>query len=204
MSPAARRGLLILAIGFLGIAGALGIGLLLLGGGRDPAVVATPAPSTVGGLFQLVDQNGRAVTEQTFRGKWLVVFFGFTYCPDVCPTTLNDLALALDKLGPLAARVQPVFISVDTERDTPEVLAEYTSAFGSRILGLTGTPEQIAAAAKAYRVFYRKVEQGESYTMDHSTLLYVMGPDTNFLTRINPQGGPERITERLRQLVSPS
>ncbi|MSO54116.1 MAG: SCO family protein [Rhodospirillales bacterium] len=203
MSPAARRGLLILATGFIALAGMLIIGLMLRDG-RKGESIATPAISSVGGPFQLVDQTGRAVTEETFRGKWLLVFFGFTYCPDVCPTTLSDVALALNRLGPLADRVQPVFVSVDTGRDTPEVLAQYTGAFSSRILGLTGTAEQVATAANMYRVFYRRVDQGDTYTMDHSTLLYVMGPDTKFVTRINPQGGPERLAERLRELVSRS
>src|SRR5215510_4176441 len=115
----------------------------------------------------LVDGDGRQVTDQTFRGKWTLVFFGYTHCPDVCPTTLSDIAQALDQLGPLSSQIQPLFVTVDPERDDPATMRDYTQAFGTRILGLTGSPAQIAAIAKAYHVYYAKHPEGTDYSMDH-------------------------------------
>jgi len=119
---------------------------------RDSASpVRLPA---ISGAFTLIGTDGATVTESTYRGKIQLVYFGYTYCPDACPTTLNTIASALDELGPLADRIQPLFITIDAQRDTREVLAQYVKSFGSRVVGLTGTPEQIAAAAKAYGVYY--------------------------------------------------
>jgi len=138
------------------------------------------SPASIGGPFSLVDENGNAVTDRTYRGKWLLVYFGYTFCPDACPTALNAVAAALDALGPDAARVQPLFITIDPDRDTPAVMKDYVAAFDKRIVGLTGTPQQIAAAAKAYRVYYQRVGSGSDYTMDHTVLLYIMDPDGQF------------------------
>ena len=113
----------------------------------------------VGGPFSLTDQDGRRVSEKDFLGKHMLVFFGYTYCPDICPTELQVMTAALDTLGPEAEKIQPVFVSVDPERDTPEVLKSYVENFGPRLIGLTGTPEEIAAIAKAYRVYYAKAGQ---------------------------------------------
>ncbi|HEY8289364.1 MAG TPA: SCO family protein, partial [Acetobacteraceae bacterium] len=110
--------------------------------------------ASLGGPFQLEDGNGKPVTDRDFRGSYMLVYFGYTFCPDVCPTTLNAVADAMDRLGPKAARVQPLFITVDPKRDTPAVVKQYAAAFGPKIDGLTGTPEQIAAVAKEYRVYY--------------------------------------------------
>jgi protein SCO1/2 len=117
------------------------------------------------------------VSDRDFRGKWLLVFFGYTHCPDVCPTTLSEIADTLAKLGPLADRLQPIFITLDPKRDTQQVLAGYTAAFDPRILGLTGTPDKIAAAAKAYGVSFAEREVGDDYFLDHSATIYVIRPD---------------------------
>lgn len=135
------------------------------------------------GAFTLVDQSGRAVTEKTYRGKWLLVFFGYTNCPDICPTTMAEIAEVMDGLGDDAAKVQPLLISIDPARDTPAALAQFTAAFDRRIVGLTGTPAQVKAAATAFRVFYAKdpdKSDAKRYTMTHSAYLYLMRPDGRF------------------------
>ena len=137
----------------------------------------------VGGPFTLTDGSGRTVTDRDLRGRYLLVYFGYTFCPDVCPTTLATIAGALGKMGKRADEVQPVFITVDPERDTPKVIGAYTAAFSRRILGLTGTPEQIAGVARAYRVYYAKQKTGEGagdYTMNHSSIVYLMDKQGRF------------------------
>jgi protein SCO1/2 len=143
--------------------------------------------SGIGGPFALVDGDRKPVTDQNFRGKFMLVYFGYTFCPDVCPTTLNEIAEAMDKLGAAAARVQPIFITVDPKRDTPDVMKQYTASFSPKLLGLTGTPEQIAKAAKEYRVYYAEHRTGpgpNDYSMDHSSIIYLMGPDGQFVEPI--------------------
>lgn len=159
----------------------------------------------IASAFSLVDHNGKAVTNEDFAGKWQLVFFGFTYCPDVCPTTLNDVTLVLEELGDDADQVQPLFITVDPERDTPEVMADYVANFDPRIVGLTGSPEQIKAAAKAFRVYYAKVEQDDlpgGYTMDHSAFLYLMSPDGAYATHFGPRDEPTAIASEIRAYLS--
>lgn len=152
----------------------------------------------VGGPFQLVNQDGQAVDESILKGRWSVVFFGFTYCPDICPSTLQAVAVAQEELGARARDLQVVFISVDPERDTPEQLKTYLSleAFPNNVVGLTGTPEQVAAAAKAYYVYYRKSGEGPNYTVDHSTAAYLMDPDGRF-NRVLAYGLPPQEMARL-------
>jgi protein SCO1 len=145
-----------------------------------PSPVPSAVPSAVPGLdgrFALETAAGRAVTEASFAGKWLLVYFGYTACPDACPTALSNIVAALGALGPLAARIQPLFITVDPKRDTPAVLAKYVKTFDPRIVGLYGTAEQTAAAAKAFRVYYavRQLGNGE-YAIDHSAFVYVVNP----------------------------
>jgi cytochrome oxidase Cu insertion factor (SCO1/SenC/PrrC family) len=137
----------------------------------------------VGGPFTLTDQTGRKVTDKDFLGKYMLVFFGYTYCPDICPTELQVMSAALDSLGPKADVIQPVFITIDPQRDTPEVLKQYVGNFHPRLMGLTGTPEDIASVAKTYRVFFSRVENSASdtYLMDHSTIMYLMDPQGRFL-----------------------
>ena len=176
------------------------VGLIFLGAvAWKTGVFERPAPATVGGPFQLVDQNGRPADETMLKGKWTVVFFGFTYCPDVCPTTLQALAAAQQQLGPKADEVQVVFISLDPARDTPAQLKTYLDAdgFPKGIIGLTGTPEQVAAAAKAYRVYFKKNGEGADYLIDHSTAAYLMDPRGRF-DRVIPFGvSPEEIARQI-------
>ena len=154
---------------------------------------------SVGGPIALVDQAGKPITEAAFAGKFALIFFGYTTCPDVCPTELSAMATALDQLGPKADQVVPVFITVDPERDTPDLVGQYAQAFYPRMVGLTGTPEQVAKAAKAFRVYYQKAEvQGSStYLMDHSAFTYLMGPDWSVRDILPPQLAPQDMAQRI-------
>lgn len=161
----------------------------------------------VGGPFTLTDHTGREVTEKTFLGKYMLVFFGFTFCPDICPTELQVITAALDQMGPAGEVIQPVFITIDPARDTPEVLKAYVSNFGPRLLGLTGTPEQIAAAAKAYRVYYAKAANSgadENYVMDHSTIIYLMGPDGRFVRHMPYTTDAAKLAAELKESITAS
>lgn len=155
---------------------------------------------SVGGPFTLIDQTGRQRSDTEFRGKLMVVYFGYTYCPDICPTDLMAITQALDALGPAAEDVQPVFITIDPERDT-KVLAEYVSAFHRSLAGLTGTPEQIRRVANAYKAFYVKVkdERSGEYSIDHAGVIYLMGRNGEYLGFMPPQTNPDRLTEILRK-----
>jgi len=166
--------------------------------------VATTGRADVGGPFRLVDQDGRAVDESLLQGKWSLVFFGFTYCPDYCPTTLAALDATQERLGDKARDLQIVFISVDPERDTPQALKDYLSSdgFPDGVIGLTGTPEQVKAAADAYRAYYQKVGEGEGYTMNHSLTVYLMGPDGRFRTAVAEELGPERSAEIIERAMA--
>ncbi len=163
-----------------------GLGGVLWWRGEAPRLsdigVAIPGGVSMGGPFTLVNTAGETVTEASFRGRWMLLYFGFTFCPDVCPTDLQTISAALDKLGPLGQRVVPVFVTIDPERDTPAVLGEYTKLFDERLVGLTGSKEQVAAAAKAYRVYYARAKSRDSsdYLMDHSAFIYLVGPDGGF------------------------
>jgi protein SCO1/2 len=187
-------------------------GLLIMGAGAflvlslhetPRGAAGTLLASAIGGPFRLVDQNGKTVTEADLKGKWSLVYFGYTHCPDACPTALNDIAIALDELGPQRNAVRPVFVTVDPERDTPAVLKSYVTAFDAPILALSGTPEEIAQAAKGYRVYYAKhPEAGGDYSMDHSSVIYVMDPEGRFTASFTQQNSPEEIAERLKKLLS--
>ena len=173
---------------------------------RDYSGSAPDAPEvirdTIKSDFALVDHTGKSVTDENYRGKWLLVFFGFTNCPDVCPTALNEIAVVMDNLGDKAARVQPLFITVDPERDTPERMAEYVGAFDSRITGLTGTPEQIKASTKSFKVYYVKEVQEtapDGYTMGHTTSLYLIDPNGRFVRPYSYNATIEEISDDLRE-----
>ena len=191
---------------------ALFAGLVILGAGAflvlslhetPRGAAGTLLASAIGGPFRLVDQNGKAVTDADLKGKWSLVYFGYTHCPDACPTALNDIAIALDELGPHRDAIRPVFVTVDPERDTPEVLKSYVTAFNAPILALSGTPEEIAQAAKGYRVYYAKhPEAGGDYSMDHSSVIYVMDPEGRFTASFTQENSPEEIAERLKKLLS--
>jgi protein SCO1/2 len=158
----------------------------------------------IGGPFSLEDGNGKPVTDKDFRGKYMLVYFGYTFCPDVCPTTLNAVADAMEKLGPAASRIQPLFITVDPKRDTQAVVAKYAAAFGPGIEGLTGTPDEIAAVAKEYRVYYAEHRTGpgpDDYSMDHSSVLYFMGPNGNFIAPVRADQSGDEMAANLKKLM---
>lgn len=159
--------------------------------------------SGIGGPFTLVDGSGKTVTDASFRGKWMLIYFGYTHCPDACPTALQDMANALDMLDSAQRKsIVIVFITVDGERDTPAVMQEYVSNFAAPIVALSGSAEQIAATAKAYRVYYAKHPTADGgYEMDHSSVIYVMDPDGNFVANFTHETAPARIAEKMRQLL---
>jgi protein SCO1/2 len=170
------------------------------------ALVALPRdtvkPSSVGGPFRLTDQNGRAVTEADFRGKTLLVFFGFTHCPDICPTTLFEISETLRRLGPDADKAAALFVTVDPERDTPAKLKDYISSFHPRIFGLTGTRAEVDAVLKEYRVYAKKVPlEGGDYTMDHSAVVYLMDKRGRFVAPFNLKRGAEQAAADLKQYL---
>lgn len=203
MSPPARRALIILVVGFVTLAATLGA-LWYLRPGPVGRLVEQAGPQ-IGGDFQLVDHEGRRVTAASYAGRHMLVFFGFTHCPDVCPLALGEVSVALDALGPEAAsKVQPLFVSVDPERDTPAILKDYVAAFDDRITGLTGTPEEIAAAARAYRVYYKKVpvEGALGYTMDHSAFVYLMGPDGRLEAFFTHETKGEAMAKKIRGFLA--
>jgi len=156
--------------------------------GPSPAVGA----AHLGGPFSLIDPAGRPVTDRNFRGKFMLIYFGYTHCPDVCPTTLAKVAAALQTLGPSADRIQPIFITVDPRRDSPEIMGSYATNFSPRILGLTGSPAQIAAVEKAYQVYASPESTPEQLdaAIDHSSILYLMGPDGGFIAPVPIDGPP--------------
>ncbi len=157
--------------------------LLVTGRGEGPSL---PQVAAIGGPFSLTDQNGRTVTDQDLKGRPFLVFFGFTHCPDICPTTMFEISEILRKLGPDGDRMRAVFITVDPERDTPAALKDYVSSFDPRVVALTGDEAAIAAVAKSYRAFYRRVPLKEGgYTMDHLAIVYLMGKDGRFVTRFH-------------------
>ena len=155
----------------------------------------------IGGPFELVDQDGQRATQESLKGKWSLIYFGYTYCPDVCPTSLSVMTQALDQIGPLAERITPVFITVDPERDTVAQLAAYHEHFHPSFVMLTGTPEQVRDAARTFRVYYRKAESESSteYLMDHSSITYLMGPDGAYVTHFGHDATPEGMAATLRE-----
>lgn len=203
-----RRSILLFAGACIAIAAALAIVTVVVVGGRDRAAsdgqVAASGQPLVGGDFTLVNQDGRTVDQTLLNGKWSLVFFGFTYCPEFCPTTLAELAAVQQQLGDKAKDLQIVFISIDPQRDTPRQLKDYLSSdgFPKGTIGLTGTPEQVAQAAKAYRAFYQKVGEGETYTMNHSLTVYLMGPDGRFRTAVAYGLGPDKSTRIIESAMA--
>lgn len=172
--------------------------------GLQPGEVVTTGEARIGGPFQLVDQNGRPVDESMLHGQWSLVFFGFTYCPDYCPTTLQMLDATKQRLGDAAKDLQIVFVTIDPERDTPQALNDYlsTEGFPEGVIGLTGTPEQVDAAARAYGAPYQKVGEGEGYTMNHGLTIYLMGPDGTFRSAIAHDLGPGRAADVIRRVMA--
>ncbi len=192
-----RRKLLLLAPAGVLAAGLVGaLGWMTLHREDDGAV-------PIGGPFRLRTADGRDVSDADFRGRWMLVYFGYTHCPDACPTALADMANALDALSAEEKRkVAILFITIDPERDTPAVMQDYVTAFNAPITGLSGTPEQVAAVAKEYRVYYAKhPKAGDEYDMDHSSIIYVMDPRGRFAANFTHESAPDDIAAKLRGLI---
>jgi protein SCO1/2 len=203
-TPMPRRSVLIFAAIMLLIAAVIG-GYAYMS--RGPHQQQGSGVALVGGPFSLIDQDGRRVTEKDFLGKYILVFFGYTYCPDICPTELQVMSAALDQMGPEAGRIQPIFVSIDPARDTPEVLKAYVANFGPRLIGLTGSPEEVAAIAKAYRVYYAKAGNGSTatdYLMDHSSIIYLMGPDGRFVKHMPYTTDAAKLATELKETLRTS
>lgn len=170
-----------------------------LAGGKQ-----TTGKALVGGPFKLTDHMGKAVTDADYRGSYMLVYFGYTYCPDVCPAGLQVISAALDQLGDKAQRVKPLFITLDPARDTPAKLAEYVGSFNPRIIGLTGSAEEIAAVAKAYRVYSKKIADEKSpgsYTLDHTSIIYLMDPQGEFVTHFTHLTNVDQLAAQLRKTL---
>ena len=190
---------LVLAAFLVGLAGMFAVVFVLI---RPQAGAIAPSVAAIGGPFRLVDQDGRTVTDSELKGEPTLVFFGFTHCPDVCPTTLMELSDVLDKLGADAARVHALFITVDPERDTPPELKDYLSSFNPHLMGLTGDPAAVTAVAKSFRVYVKKVplDNGD-YTMDHTALVYLMDKNGRFVAPFNLKRRPEDAAADLRRYL---
>jgi protein SCO1/2 len=161
----------------------------------------------VNGTFDLIDHDGRAVSEQTYRGKHVVLFFGFTHCKMVCPRALSRLSVVLDRLGPLADSIQPLYVTVDPQRDTPEVMKEFLSSAYPRFTGLTGSGEQIEVAKKSFRVFATEAadpDNPDGYQMPHTAFTYVLGPDGTYLTHFSDAVDEDELVARLSSILQPS
>jgi protein SCO1 len=191
------------AAAVVAVAGALGWVFSVWFPAEAPVVRVTGDPVTTS-EFELVDQSGRAVRDEDLRGKWQLVFFGFTSCPDICPTTLTNVSTALKELGPATTgKLQPLLITVDPVRDEPVVLKEYLSSFDPRILGLTGTPEQVQQALRSFRVYasQRPLEEEGGYTVDHSTFIYLMDPQGDYAAHFSAQTPIEELVREVRARV---
>jgi protein SCO1/2 len=176
------------------------------GGGSAPATAGIDVTGSVsvGGPFSLVDPSGKAVTDADFRGRWMLVYFGYTFCPDVCPTELQAMMAGLDVLGKQAAQVAPIFITVDPQRDTPAAMGEYVKLFDDRLIGLTGSQDQVKASMRAYRVYAAKSESKTTsdYLMDHSSFLYLMGPDGKLRSLFKAGTSANEIAQSIRAKMS--
>lgn len=174
--------------------------LVVLVAGRGAAPI--PQAAAIGGPFHLVDQQGRPVTDQDMKGRPFLVFFGFTHCPDICPTTLFDISEIFRHLGPDADRAAALFITVDPERDTPAMMQDYLSSFDPHLRGLTGDPAELASVIKEYRVYTKKVPTADgSYTMDHTAIVYLMDKDGRFVAPFSLKRRPEESAAALRQYL---
>ena len=201
-----RRPVILFAAACAVIALALGLITMVVVKGREQTAQVAESGTgqpMVGGPFTLTNQDGQVVDQSILKDKWTLVFFGFTYCPDYCPTTLGVLNAVQERMGDKAKDLQIVFISIDPERDTPQLLKDYLSSdgFPKGVIGLTGTPEQTAQVAKEYRAFYQKVGEGEGYTMNHSLTVYLMGPDGQFRSAVAHDLGPDKTAKLIERAM---
>lgn len=201
-----NRTLLILMVAMMAIVAVAVVVMwhIVENGPRDQVTDAGSGVS-IGGPFTLTDQSGATVTDKSYDGSYRLIYFGYTFCPDACPTELGVMAQAIDALGPAGTKVLPIFITIDPARDTVQQLAGYVPLFDKRLVGLTGTPEQIAAAAKAYKVYYAKADQPgvdtKSYGMNHSSFVYLMDPAGKFLTVFSSDTDSDKMAAEIRRYM---
>lgn len=190
------------------LAGALALAIASCAAPAQPAVAQPQDAGGIDARYLLMDANGRAVTDQDFPGRFQLIGFGYVSCPDVCPTTLSQMAAILARLGAQAERVQPLFVTVDPERDSPDILRRYTASFDARIVPLTGSAELIRRAADHFNVRYEKVrEPGAApgvYVVDHTAGMFLLGPDGRFIAKFAYATPPEQVVARLRELIARS
>jgi len=207
MAPAARRGLIVFVAAILLLAGVFAVDHWWLRGGDGTSGLGV----AIGGPFTLVDQNGVTRHDTDFRGELMLVYFGYTFCPDACPTALQTMSTALDDLGDSAKGVQPIFITVDPERDTVQQMKLYAANFHPRLIALTGSAEQAAAAARAYRVYFQAAPHGDSkaahpdddldYLVDHSSFIYLMGRDGRYLAHFGPDVSADAMAAAIKKYL---
>jgi protein SCO1/2 len=199
MTERSTRLLLIVAAFAAGLASVLAIVLFVVSRGPAPLVATA---SAVGGPFNLIDHNGKPLTDENMKGHPFLVFFGFTHCPDVCPTTLFDVSEVLKQLGPNAGGARALFVTVDPERDTPAIMKDYLSNFDPNLVGVTGSRDAIDKTLKAYRVYSKKVPtEGSDYTMDHTALVYLMDKQGRFVAPFSLKRRPEEAAADLRRYL---
>jgi len=201
MKPETNR-LIALILALVVAGGVVTAGALFVAGGRPKTISAGTA--SIGGPFTLTAADGSTVSDRTYRGKWQIIFFGYTNCPDACPLALSKLSVALEKLGPDASKLQALFITIDPERDTQQALSDYLKSFDSRIVGLTGSKAQIDYVAKEFRVYVapQKSSDSKDYVVDHSAYFYLMDPRGDFVNVLAPDLSGEAIADRLRKEMS--
>jgi protein SCO1 len=169
-----------------------------MAGGLGPVGISGMAQ--IGGPFSLIDQDGAARTNADFRGRYMLVYFGYSNCPDVCPVSLGVIADAVERLGPLAARIAPIFVTIDPDRDTPEILKQYLAVFSPKLIGLTGSGKEIRQVVEEYHVYVsRHAGQNGNYSFDHSNIIYLMGPDGRFVADYDATLGPDGLAAALRK-----
>jgi protein SCO1/2 len=184
---------------------ALAVGVYAWRSGWGGSAGSGGGTALIGGPFALVDQNGNRRRDSDFRGSFMLIYFGYSFCPDVCTTALNDMSQALDRVGPAAQKVQPIFITIDPARDTAAQLKDYATNFHPRLVALTGSPEAIAGAAKAYRVYFAKSKETANqpeYLMDHSSIIFLMDRDGRYLTHFTHATSVEAMVNAIRKHVS--
>jgi len=197
-----RRLITVIVIAFC-LGAVIGLGVLIATQPTGPKT-QTSGTALIGGPFTLTNQDGERVTENDFKGRHSLVFFGFTHCPDICPAELQVISEALDQLGDKANEVTPIFVTVDPARDTPEALKTYLSNFGDQFVGLTGSEEEIAKVAKEYRVVYKVHKEdgdAENYNVDHSAIVYLMGPDGSYVDHFSYGTGADEMAESLKRYL---
>jgi cytochrome oxidase Cu insertion factor (SCO1/SenC/PrrC family) len=195
----------VLAVGGTLLAGGVFLGTALQLRGTDYGSVTTSGPAAIGGPFTLVSANGQHVSNQTYRGKWVLIYFGYTFCPDACPTALSNISVALEKLGLDASKLQPLFVTVDPQRDTREVMSDYLKSFDPRILGLTGTEDQIDIVIREFHLYVKQEKSdgdGDSYLVSHSSYIYLMNPQGKFVNVIQGAADGDAIAVWLRKQMA--